>query len=386
MEKCVQEAIFSTDNLVDYIHAIGAPNANASDSGFPNLLKAVCPSEVQQASFDGTISIFSNLMVDIQAIPILLKLGLRSLTHATSKLTLDQKSILAATFLSSLDAFTVPSSSTPSDAALSVIFLSTRHLQKLCSLLQVFAQDPPPESDTLSAILTSIANACVDFLDFTDPSVTMLAWNALATILTIDFDIILPQMEIFEPRFHQASPEFLRNVVETSFRLRSAVELIQRWTTLTLEHDWDGNVLFTTEISDLYVPRQRDLCRRISEQVQKSLESSQLLDLLQFFAEQTSLKETLAPLKAVLKGIKSHDIITHLQSFIVETLAPKLRSLVHGKHAPQGVFEVYFLLLELSDSITTELYDRKFMKRVLRYCEKSADLFAVCLHPSSQLK
>jgi hypothetical protein len=81
-----------------------------------------------------------------------------------------------------------------------------------------------------------------------------LAWNALATMLTIDFDIILPQMEILDPRLHGASPEFLRNIVQANFKLRSGVELIQHWTTLILAHEWDGKVLFTPEVSSLYCP------------------------------------------------------------------------------------------------------------------------------------
>ena len=82
----------------------------------------------------------------------------------------------------------------------------------------------------------------------------MLAWNALATILDIDFDIIFPQMEILDSRLYHATPEFLRNLVQTNFKLRSGVELIQRWTTLIVEHEWDGTILFTAEISSLYCP------------------------------------------------------------------------------------------------------------------------------------
>src|SRR5271170_341648 len=254
IEKCVQEAIFSTDNLVDYINAIDAPNAKTTDSGFTHIVNSMSASEMQHNSFDGILLPLSKLIIDTLATPILLKLGLRSLSQATTDLTPDQKSVLGATFLSAFDAFSLPPTSTPSDPASSIIFLSTRHLQKLCSLLQVFSENHPPESDTLSAALSSIATACINFLDFTDVSVASLAWNALATILTIDFDIILPQMEILDPRLYLATPEFLRNLVQTNFKLRSGVELIQRWTTLIVDHEWDGEVLFTSEISSLYCP------------------------------------------------------------------------------------------------------------------------------------
>lgn len=91
------------------------------------------------------------------------------------------------------------------------------------------------------------------------------------------------------------------------------------------------------------------------------------------------MEKTLIPLNAVVRGIKSSDIINHLHPYITETLAPALRSQVRGKHNPVDIFEVYYLLLELSDALTIELYDRKYVKQAVRQCEKSASLFAVPL-------
>jgi hypothetical protein len=119
------------------------------------------------------------------------------------------------------------------------------------------------------------------------------------------------------------------------------------------------------------------LTDRISAEVQKNLSSSQILELLQFLTERMSVDTTLIPLNAVVRGIKSPDIINHLHPYITETLAPALRSQVRGKRTPNDIFEVYYLLLELSDAVTIELYDRKFVKQAVRQCEKSASLFAV---------
>jgi hypothetical protein len=92
------------------------------------------------------------------------------------------------------------------------------------------------------------------------------------------------------------------------------------------------------------------------------------------------VEKTLIPLKAIVTGIKSPDIINHLHPYITEILAPALRSQVRRKHYTQNnIFEVYYLLLELSDAVTIELYDRKFVKQAVRRCEKSVSLFAVPL-------
>ena len=171
----------------------------------------------------------SVLILDVLGLPILLRLGLKALPQAFSKITPDQTSLLAATFLVKMDACAIPSSL---NSGLSVIDLSNRHLQKLCSLLQVFLENPAPPSDALSSTLASIATTCLSFLDFTDSSVTTLAWNGLALVMNIDFDVILSMMDQLNPRLQYATLEFLSIVVTTNFKLRSGVEFIKHWTML----------------------------------------------------------------------------------------------------------------------------------------------------------
>jgi hypothetical protein len=137
-----------------------------------------------------------------------------------------------------MDAFSVTSSL---NSGLSVIYLSNRHLQKLCSLLQVFLKNPAPTSDALSSTLTFIATTCLSFLDFTDASVTKLAWNAL--VMNIDFDVVLSMMDQLNPRLQHATLDFLNILVTTNFKLRSGVEFIKHWTTLLDNAGGDSNVL-----------------------------------------------------------------------------------------------------------------------------------------------
>jgi hypothetical protein len=65
MHKCVQEAIFSTDNLVDYINAIDAPNAKTMDSGFTHIVNSMSASKMQHNSFNGILLPPSRLIIDI---------------------------------------------------------------------------------------------------------------------------------------------------------------------------------------------------------------------------------------------------------------------------------------------------------------------------------
>ena len=182
--------------------------------------------------------------------PILLRISLNSLAQASLRITADQISLLGATFLSSMDAFSVPS---PIESASSVVYLSQRHLQKLNSLLQVFLQTPPPSSDTLSSTLASIAGTCVSFLDFADELVNRLAWNALALLMNIDFDVILGMIEILHPRLQHATPEFLKVAVTTNFKLRTGLEFLKDWTNLLQYSEPDRTALQHPEIITLYI-------------------------------------------------------------------------------------------------------------------------------------
>ena len=180
------------------------------------------------------------LIVEILGLPILLSIGLDALIHASSKIAPDQASLLGATFLATMDAFSITSSLT---SGMSIIYLSNRHLQKLCSLLQVFLKTPAPPSDVLSSTLASIATTCLSFLDFTDTSVTKLAWNALALIMNIDFDVVLSMMDQLNPRLQHATLDFLNILVTTNFKLRSGVEFIKHWTILLDNIGAERNVL-----------------------------------------------------------------------------------------------------------------------------------------------
>jgi hypothetical protein len=185
-----------------------------------------------------------------------LKLSLTALNQAAPNITPDQKSLLGAAFLSSLDAFSVTLSPPSPDSASWVVYHSTRHLQKLCALLKVFSETTPPASDTLSTTLTSLARTCLSFLDFTDVSVTRLAWNALAILLKIDFDVVLSLMNYLNPRLHSATPEFLQTLVTTKFKLRHGVEFVKLWMELLRNQEMETSPLAHPDFTALYIAFQ----------------------------------------------------------------------------------------------------------------------------------
>src|SRR5262249_7130005 len=152
--------------------------------------------------------------------PLLLEIALEALNE-TSEITLDQKSHLAATFLSSLDSFSLfLSSSSARQSPSSLILLTQDHISKLCSLLNVFSKAIPPPSDPLSSTLTSLATTCLSFLDFADDLVKEMAWNALSLLMKIDFDVIFAQMDQLNPRIPNATLEFMKTLSTTNFKLR----------------------------------------------------------------------------------------------------------------------------------------------------------------------
>ena len=116
---------------------------------------------------------------------------------------------------------------------------------------------------------------------------------------------------------------------------------------------------------------------RISEEVQRNLSSSQVLELLQFLNVNLSEWKTAVPLKAVMMGIKSHQIIEEVSPYISETLGPTLCKILRHKHPLEGLFEIYFLMLELSDTLALELYDSKTVSRMRKRCQKSMILYPV---------
>jgi hypothetical protein len=178
-------------------------------------------------------SLFVILLIEgITGLPLLLRLGLSALTQESAKFSIEQRSILGASFLSTLDALSIPSPSAEPGVS-QVVYLSTRHLQKLCSLLQEFLENTPPSSDTLSATLTSLATTCIPFLDFNDTIVPVLAWNALALIMKIDFDVILVgSVQHLYPKLDHSTLEFLSVFVTTKFKMREGEEFLKMWTNL----------------------------------------------------------------------------------------------------------------------------------------------------------
>jgi hypothetical protein len=84
----------------------------------------------------------------------------------------------------------------------------------------------------------------------------------------------------------------------------------------------------------------------------------------------------MVPLKAVLLGIRSHEVIEFTSPYISETFGPALRKKLR-KQALENMYEVYFLLLELSDSLAADLYSSKLVKRATRRCRASTALFPV---------
>lgn len=382
IESCVQETIFSADNLVDYINAIDAAvHFKQGDLGFASLVNSLTASEISD-SFDGIPVKHPSLTLDVLCLPILLNLGLRALTPAHPKLSLDQKSLLASTFLSSFESFSSQSTSKEPQTTEMIIAMSTQYLRKLCGLLQVLHDTAPPSSLALSGVLTTTATTALSFLDFTDVSVAMLAWDALTWIIKIDFDIVLEMMEDLEPRLEVTTVAFFQSVIETNFKLRTGVEFIQRWTellNLANVAGREGGTLGHPTVLSSYPSTIEPSDCRICEEVRKNLASTQIQEVLLFFIDNIYDEGSTIPMKTVLRGIKSLDNIEHITPFIREDLAPVVqKKLLKGRKATDAGFEIYFLLLELSDSLTLELFSYKVLRTALRLCRKSQSLFAVC--------
>jgi hypothetical protein len=118
---------------------------------------------------------------------------------------------------------------------------------------------------------------------------------------------------------------------------------------------------------------------RISNEIRVNLSSSQILELLKFLDERLSNPNTLLPLKAILSAIKSHQIIEHVSSFIKTSFENNLNEKLQAKDPSEELFEIYFLAMELSDSLAITLYDAKVIKRAAKLCKKSVRLFPVHL-------
>ena len=236
LEQCIADALFSAENLVFQEQSIDNNNLNASE--FEKLL-------LDLKSHYSTQNQQTELSSDNVTIPILLGLALTALRDAPSTISAEQKSILAARYLFSLDAFS--SSSNVSD---SIADLSFRYLQKLNSLLRIFSQYEITSSDYLTSTLASMSSTCLSFLDFKDVKVSYSAWDALSGIMEIDFDVVLQSKEIFIPRLRESTSKFLKTLVTTMFKTREGVDFIKTWTDALLQSNaWTPN---DVELSQMY--------------------------------------------------------------------------------------------------------------------------------------
>jgi hypothetical protein len=121
------------------------------------------------------------------------------------------------------------------------------------------------------------------------------------------------------------------------------------------------------------------LISRISNEIHNNLFSSQILDLLQWLNANLTVSGTLLPLKAILSGMKSSEVIEHVSPLVIEMFESTISKQLKGKNASEELFELYFLALELSDTVATALYDFKIVKRAVKFCKRSAALFPVSL-------
>jgi len=117
----------------------------------------------------------------------------------------------------------------------------------------------------------------------------------------------------------------------------------------------------------------------MSEEIGKNLTASQILQLLQYLQENLPNPSFVMSLKTVLSGIKSQEVIEYLSTYMAESLGPLLCKNLRQKDASESLYEVFYLLLELSDSLAMGLYDKKLIQKAERRCQKSLELFPVHL-------
>ena len=86
---------------------------------------------------------------------------------------------------------------------------------------------------------------------------------------------------------------------------------------------------------------------------------------------------TLLPFKAILMSIRSIETIKHVSGYINEMFQDGLLNQLRKKHASEDLFEVYFLAMEISDSLARNLIHSKVVKRASRLSQKSLSLFPV---------
>jgi hypothetical protein len=110
--------------------------------------------------------------------------------------------------------------------------------------------------------------------------------------------------------------------------------------------------------------------------VHDELSTGQVLEVLDFL--RTS-ETNLIPIVTVLSGIKSLQVIQGITTYISESLGPYYLHKLRKQNASKDLFEVFFLILELSDQIAISLYDAKVLKQASRRCKQELSLFPVPL-------
>jgi len=93
----------------------------------------------------------------------------------------------------------------------------------------------------------------------------------------------------------------------------------------------------------------------------------------------------LLPLKTIVSGIKSQDAVEHvspiLQRIFESPLKSQLREKSSSKSRSEAIFEVYYLILRLSDNIAIPLYDKKILSQARKLCKRDLVHFPVCPRP-----
>ena len=114
----------------------------------------------------------------------------------------------------------------------------------------------------------------------------------------------------------------------------------------------------------------------ISHEIERNLSPSQILDLLKFMHE--DMKEgKLLPLKAVIMGIKSKEAVDFVSEYVEEMFQKDLVKKLRLKTASEELYEIFYLLLELSDSLTLAMFDRKTIRRAAKFCKKGRAIYPV---------
>jgi len=83
------------------------------------------------------------------------------------------------------------------------------------------------------------------------------------------------------------------------------------------------------------------------------------------------------PLKAVIMGIKSKDTVEFVSEYIKEMFQKDLVKKLRLKSASEELYEIFYLLLELSDSLTLAMFDGRTIRRAAKFCEKGRAIYPV---------